>query len=509
MAVRAVEQQSWLPQWWSQSLVIGGFTRLAGLADKGLKTYWQQSLLLAPLRWGFCRNVTVNSFESKLPAGIAIVGLVFTVLLSTFASTGLLGASLLGFTALTLLAAAWKGRERWLLNPTLLDFLIGLYFLWHGVATAFSSWPLESIAGLKKAVVFACGFLLARFAFSLSSNWLSAVTLWMAVLFLAGCFEAGVAWLQVTTGVDPLAMWSDIDTLDELRITRVYGTLQPLNPNLLAGFLLPTLPAGLWLVLSLLPTMQQVKTRWPWAVIILLGCGNILWATVQTGSRGAYISLLLMGLVLIASLMVWLSQALKTKTSWLRAALLSSVPMAGLLAVGGLLLAKPKLLNRLASIGQLAEDSSIAYRFRVYESCGQMISDNPIWGIGPGNSVFKQVYGLYMTPGYNALACYSVPLEAFVELGVIGFGLLGMLNLICFFAVLAVIISDKLPWQGRLLGLPLIMGLVSFWGQGSFDTIWYRPAVQLVFWGWLAAGAAWWQATLRLAAPPSEGAPAG
>ena len=54
----------------------------------------------------------------------------------------------------------------------------------------------------------------------------------------------------------------------------------------------------------------------------------------------------------------------------------------------------------------------------VYNSAIQMFQDNWLCGIGVGNKVFREIYGLYMLSGFDALSCYCVFLEMAVESGI-------------------------------------------------------------------------------------------
>jgi len=142
-------------------------------------------------------------------------------------------------------------------------------------------------------------------------------------------------------------------------------------------------------------------------------------------------------------------------------------------------------------------DSSNNFRINVWTAVIDMIRDRPILGIGPGNTAFNKVYPLYMKPKYTALSAYSVLLEIAVETGFIG--------LTCFLWLLSVTINQGLlqiknlrdaqfqqlnsqeesPSPKSNQGFWLIAAiatLVGMMAHGFFDTVWYRPEVNMLWW---------------------------
>ena len=117
-----------------------------------------------------------------------------------------------------------------------------------------------------------------------------------------------------------------------------------------------------------------------------------------------------------------------------------------------------------------------------------MFCDNWILGIGAGNQTFREIYGLYMLTGFDALSTYSVPLEIAVESGI--FGLLAFVVFIGWFLYDAFCfvksnngtngLADKAIVASSIL---LILGVLT---HGLFDTIYFRPQVQFLFWTMIA-----------------------
>jgi putative inorganic carbon (HCO3(-)) transporter len=128
-------------------------------------------------------------------------------------------------------------------------------------------------------------------------------------------------------------------------------------------------------------------------------------------------------------------------------------------------------------------DSSNAFRVNVWMSVKRMIDTRPFLGIGPGNKAFNLIYPIYQRSGYSALGAYSVPLELTVETGYIG--------VICYGWLVVTIFIQGWQTLNRLRsdrhgdGLFVIGAIASLSGMlahGLFDTVWYRPQVQLLWW---------------------------
>lgn len=96
-------------------------------------------------------------------------------------------------------------------------------------------------------------------------------------------------FLQSFLHLDEISTWQDKSNLNpEDVLSRVYGTLKPLNPNLYGGYLVAGLPAVLGSVFYFL-NKKQVKTTILSAVFSLI----TVYAILQTGCRGAYLSMML------------------------------------------------------------------------------------------------------------------------------------------------------------------------------------------------------------------------
>ncbi len=399
-------------------------------------------------------------------------------ILLAYSTTGVIGATTWLLFAVAL-GSALLFRPPLLNKLTIVDILV-ICFLGSAVlSTAFSSFFATSVIGLAKMLTFVAGYIVFRVLSESGSNTITAL---LGLLAVIGFGESLIGFYQHLNHIQPLATWSDQSINPELQMDRIFGTLQPSNPNLLAGFLTPCFAAaaGIGLIFS------KPKT-WIIGLLSFVICVAILVAIVLTGSRGGFLAIGAMFACLFGYLghVIWHSVELR-KFKWLKFAWIG-ILLVSVLAVAGGVMSSEKIRTRVASIFAMREDSSISYRLNVYNSASQMVRDNPVVGIGPGNGTFKLVYGLYMIPGYTALGSYSVPLEIAVEQGFIGLGIFLTLLLVLILRAFLAVDSPHLNLQQKLLIGALLTGIVGSFMYGIFDTIWYRPSVNLLFWFMVAA----------------------
>ncbi len=463
------------------SVLAMPFVRLALTPHHWLQLRFQESHLGQQL--GALWRALVTPLRTKAEAwhrahenllGLHWLTTLATLLLTTFASTELIGLSVVISFALMCLRALLRPLR---LQVNIIDLFIALFFTTALVSTAFSSYIHTSIIGMAKFSVFAMGYWNFRVLLSERPKSLTWV---LCLLLVLGVAESVIGLYQYVNHVQPLATWQDTSINSEDQLTRIFGTLKPSNPNLLAGFLIPCLGAGIGLTLS-----QVFAKRWLSSFILVSGTGIILIALILTGSRGGYLALMIMSLMTFLYLgdLFWNDATLKhqprLKALWIL------ILVGAVLATLGAALFLPAIRNRFLSIFAMREDSSNSYRLNVWASTWRMIQHNWLVGIGPGNDTFKQVYGLYMTPGYNALSAYSIFLEIWAEQGILGL-LAFLVTLIITGLRTCMAFYIGLPLQQKLMIGALFTGAIGSVFYGLFDTIWYRPSVNLLFWLFMA-----------------------
>jgi len=327
------------------------------------------------------------------------------------------------------------------------------------IATLLSPVRVAALGGMLKLTIYMLAFV--SMSRMMRLGWRSVLVGTYLVTTLLVCAYAVQQWYL---GAPELATWTDI-TSETAGTTRVYSFLG--NPNLLAGYLIPALPLGAIAAIHWRSWGMKVLG----AVVAILGAFCI----TQTQSRGGLLGLAAESFALVLLLVYWWGKRLPT---WTLPVTFGGT--AGAIALGTILV--PTLRKRVVSIFG-TEDSSNAFRVNVWMSVLNMIKAKPILGIGPGNKAFNLVYPLYQRSGYSALGAYSVPLELTVETGIIGVICYGWLIFSIFRQ--AWIALNRLRSDRNMDGLWIIAAIATIVGMmthGLFDTVWYRPQVQLLWW---------------------------
>ncbi|WP_287128661.1 IctB family putative bicarbonate transporter [Candidatus Cyanaurora vandensis] len=430
--------------WFRGSLLLRGLQGLS-LWAQDTRTWATAGLLTS---WaGQGRGWTARSWLCRGLDGLALGWAVVLFAVAPYVSTGIIGAILAGGTVLWLVMVLTRPLQ---LTPITLAVL--------------AFWGLTTVAALCSPVLATSAYgwglvTLYLVGYALLSRVLQTHRDWVVAVYLLTVAIVGVEGLrQWQDGAVALATW--VDQESPLKdTTRIYSYLG--NPNLLAAYLLPAVSLGAVAVL--------VWSRW-WARV--LAAAVTVLAVVCIGltySRGGWLALGLMGLV-------GLALALCQVSARVRAGLVGGAVGIVALAVAFI----PGLQVRLASIFVGRDDSSNNFRITVWDTVWQMVQDYFWLGIGPGNRTFETIYPYYQRAGYNALGAYSVPLETWVELGVVGLVVSLWLVVVVWGWAVGVWLTRPSPerWWAAA-ALLLTVGLMV---QGLFDTVWYRPQVQMLWW---------------------------
>lgn len=429
-----------------------------------LQEWWPNSQIYAILRY------LGNWQQGSHLIGVGVCGLLLIVLLGLlpYLSNNQIGivstAIAIYWVLLWIGDRASQAVDAATATWTPIHLPLAVYWAIASVATMVSPVRRAAIDGWVKLtiyfIIFACLNRVMRYSSKIP--WRSLLVGTYLVTTILVCVY-GIR--QAFLGAEDLATWTD-PTSELAGTTRIYSFL--LNPNLLAGYLLPAIPLGV---------VGALHWR-SWGVkLVSLMVAIVSWYCITlTYSRGAQLGTIAESLVLVVLLAYWWARELPQRT----------IPGILVGATGAIALSFalfPKQRLRFLSIFFGREDSSNNFRINVWMSVLQMIKKKPILGIGPGNKAFNLVYPIYQRPGYSALGTYSVPLEITVETGIIG------LACYAWFIVMAVQqawknlnrLRDTRVSEGLWItaALSAMAGLMA---QGLFDTVWYRPQVQILWW---------------------------
>ena len=409
-----------------------------------------------------------NSYFLQNIDFLIFLTLVTTLLVSLVMPSEIIGLGAFAIFGLTTIKLLTTPHARFEMSKT--EQVLLVYFLIVFVSLCGSTLFGLSLKGFLKTLTY------ILFYFSIANlfknNLKYAVT---SIFVITGCvfFESGIAFLQNFTHVQEISGWQDVSNLNPEEImTRVYGTLKPYNPNLFGGYLVATLPACLGSTILLL-----IKKYYKLSILFLLGTVAGTLALIFTGCRGAYIAFFVMMLAVLG---------ISLKFFWANyKKIYLAVVGAGMMVSTALILASSSLRARILSIFAMRNDSSNSFRFNVYQSSIAMFKDNWLLGIGVGNKNFREIYGLYMKTGFDALSAYNIYLELAVESGI--FALIAFLAyLISQIFIALKYILTSLNMEKIVLMSVAFISLIGVMAHGMVDTVFFRPQIQIVFWTMMA-----------------------
>ena len=411
----------------------------------------------------FFRPVYNRSFvlqKIDCAIGVCIFGVIF---LSLFAQSDNIGYFAILAVFFTTVKLVTKPDEKFLMSRA--DKFLLVYFVFVLISLTGSSLFYLSLKGFFKTLTY-IGFYISFINYLKDNRYMLRYII--LALGLSALSQVFVAIHQNFLSVSEISGWQDMSRLNpEEVMTRVYGTLKPYNPNLFGGYMLSVLPATL--IAVFLPIKNRHYKTSIFGIICFIMTAS---AIVMTGCRGAYIGLFF-ELILLTVLTYRILKPLYKRIFMFFTGIISALVFFFVVII-------PRLRARVFSIFALRDDSSNSFRFNVYHSCIQMFKDNWLLGIGCGNQNFREIYGLYMKTGFDALSAYNIYLETAVESGI--FALLSFLAFLYQTILQAVKYILK---KHDIKSIYLIIAVVSLTGMlihGFVDTVFFRPQIQFVFW---------------------------
>ena len=332
--------------------------------------------------------------------------LIFVSILGVFIASTVLSSDVIGFIALIttfLTIIKLLTRKGAALDVQAFDIWRLAYFMIVIISLFGSTLFYLSLKGFLKTVTYLGFYVSVANYLKDNKRHIPAI---LGTIGLCVSFESIVGFMQNFAQVSEISTWQDVSKLNpEEVMTRVYGTLKPLNPNLLGGYFVAGIPA-LFACSAYSFTGKNYKNTLIWGTLAILSCITLF----LTGCRGSYIGLMvvLAGIFAVSAKYLWHNY----KKIYL------SIIGACITFITLAILCVTSLRARVLSIFAMRQDSSNSFRFNVYHSSIDMFKDNWLLGIGIGNQNFREIYGLYMKTGFDALSAYNIFLEIAVESGI-------------------------------------------------------------------------------------------
>lgn len=423
--------------------------------------YWRKTSIIGKLI-GLLSHWQPSSYLLGYQDIIATIFICLVIIAAPFTNNTLIGLILFasgGFWALLTISEIKTNQ----ITP--IHLWIFAYWLISVVATAFSPLKSEALSGLIKFTLYLLFFALATRVFRHPKllSWIT--TFYLLISLIVSSY--GVR--QQFIGVKPLATWND-PTSPLADVTRVYSYLG--NPNLLGSYLIPAVAFSV-AALIIWQTLPQ-KIFAGFALGMNIAC------IYFTGSRGSWLALVATGIIFLLAFKFWWNEYLSPFwRKWLIPIAIGS--FLAFIGIGTIF--SENLRLRILSLFSGREDSSNNFRINVWTSAFKMFQDYPFIGIGPGNEVFNKIYPNYMQTKFTALSAYSIFLEITLETGIIG--------IMCFLGVIVatfykgIAVIKNLKPQNNPQAMWVIASLAAITGlatQGLFDTVWYRPQINTLWW---------------------------
>lgn len=420
----------------------------------------------------FTQNKTEYLYENSLFLQ-NIDKLIFASIAGVFIASTVMPSDIIGFIALitvflTFVKIVFKKGQR--LDCETFELWLLAYFMIVIISLAGSTLFALSLKGFFKTFIYLAFY--ASTVQYLTYN-RDKVPYILSVIGVCVSFEAVAGFLQNFAHVEEISTWQDVSKLNpEQVMTRVYGTLKPLNPNLLGGYFVAGIPA-LYGISAYCLNNKKYN----------FASGSLLFALLSTvtlfltGCRGAFIGMM----VIIAGMFAVSAKYLWQNYKQIYLSLVGGVAAIATFAV----MLSSSLRARVLSIFAMRQDSSNSFRFNVYQSSFDMFKDNWLLGIGVGNKNFREIYGLYMKTGFDALSAYNIYLEIAVESGIFA--------LIAYMGFLITLIKDAVKFILKSVDTNAVIfvaaALISICAvsvHGLVDTVFFRPQIQFIFWTMVA-----------------------
>lgn len=409
-----------------------------------------------------------NSLVLQRIDDVILPFILLTFVVSTFMSSDAIGFFAIIVMFLTIVKMFTKPNSKYEFQG--FEIWLILYFMLVVVSLFGSTLFAQSLKGFCKTFIYIVFYFST--ALYIKDN-LKKIPVILGTIALCTMMEGLIGVFQSTLHLEAISTWQDTSNLNpEDVLSRVYGTLKPLNPNLYGGYLIGGLPIVLGGIFYFLN-----KHKINMAIFSCAASAAVIYAILQTGCRGAYLSML----IIFFACFVLSAKFFWNKYKQIYLFLIGST----VCLMTMVLIFVSSLRHRFISIFAMRSDSSNSFRFNVYHSSLEMFKDNWLLGIGVGNKNFREIYGLYMKTGFDALSAYNIYLETAVESGIFALiAFLGFLGTLTYKAIKAIY---KLENKEHIIYLSAcIIAIFGILFHGLVDTIYFRPQLQFIFWTYIA-----------------------
>jgi len=305
-------------------------------------------------------------------------------------------------------------------------------------------------------------------------RYLAAIPIYLMIRNYTDAPRWLLAGVMIAALIAGTQAYCDVSMLNKARAWGVY------SPNLLGSY---AAILAVWLLIEL---RFQLKEKW-WLIPL---CISALLAVALSGSRGAYLGLLMMGFVIIVM----------TMSNWRRYTALAVMVVALALTYMMVDEVKDRVDIAVVEVGDyLSKTESVDYersldgtavRFEMWRFVGRVFVDKPIFGIGRGNYVSVanehiQAGTVHPDVGEHAHP-HNAYAEALISRGAVG---LSAFLLMLFYPLYYFFSTRSQAQYTALLGVAYIVGFMVFsltdastFIKGNFSSVFLLFLVVIFSW---------------------------
>ena len=397
-------------------------------------------------------KLPLNYFSLALLGTMAIIIILYDIRIGIFAGAFILPfmPDMLNMLYMIFLVGVYfyKGLFKKInpLTKEAIDLPILLFVIIITISTITSIDPSGSFRDLAIHIT-SIGFL---FVIVNNINSKRDFNIFIVFLVFSATLVALYGFYQYKVGVEMEAKWVDTVNNPDVK-TRIYSVFG--NPNILAEYLIMIIPISI----SLFWFSKKAHKKMVFLITSLI----LMLALILTLSRGGWLGFAFGIFVFILLIEKRL--------------LLSIIPV----TLGALYFLPQSILNRILSIGNLA-DSSNSYRIRMWSITWNIIKDHWLVGVGFGHLPFKATFETYIRtmPTYHAHNTY---LETMAEMGILGFIVFISFIFVLYKYSIKKLIKGKDRYI-KTMTAGVLAGLSSVLVHGAVENILYIPRIIMTFW---------------------------